>query len=906
MKHFLHTLSALSLTAAIAMPAVADVAKPTLREGDFYCFRGMPQSEINYLPAAPASNRPVFRIDKLGNSKFDNTDGHDLREITVEGEFPVLVILVEFADVRFITRWGDPHATVNDMLNSPNYTFQGATGSVNDYYQRVSAGKFNPKFDVVGPVRLSKNEVEYVTSNPDDTYIDPATGKSITCYPAGRMVEEAVKSIEDQIDFTKYDTDGDGLVDFVYLFFAGQGATTGGASTRTIWPHAFTLNSAIGAPVDVGGVKVNRYCTSSELGVDTRLSGIGTFCHEFGHVLGLPDLYDTANNNGQVSKCFSPGSFDNMDAGNYNNSEHTPPFFSTYEQYSMEWMKPASLSGTGIYTLLPLEARQFGYQVMSPKNPQEYFILEARGKSFLDQHMKGHGLLVWHIDFHLPIWTGNTVNNNPSHQRIDIIEADNKFDDATRSGDPFPGNDGICEFTKSISPTFKDWDGNAMGYDLREINVGFDGTVTFKATGSEDIAPEAVLDAPAPKVISADANSINVEWPAVNNAEGYYISVFDASKFDGSSLSFSDFYPGWYYRNVGEILPRDGICSYQISDLPANVACGIMVYAVNSLNASKMKLPIFASTVDGNDFEAASTNLVLTSADDAVRADWDAVENADEYELLIVTREMSNAVKTFEHDFANKKLPDNWKSGSTSYDTRKFGVESPSLSFMLPGAFLQSPIYDEPISSLSFWACKRYKDEQCELNVFSLDKNGIPTLAYSLTDLSKDGSEISLEMPANTYGVRLSYDFSVTDLNLYLDDLKVEFNEGHTDTPVADAEISYSDNVASVKGLKEGQDYVAYVYPVKDSERGAKSNEFAFRVENLAPSAVDTILGEESSALKFTVVGKQIIPNDYAATYDVFTVDGAAVALDTAGITTLPAKGIYIIRTAKSAIKVII
>lgn len=907
MKRYLpNSLAALALSAAVALPASAEVAKPSVREGDFFCFRGMPQEQINVLPGATSKARPMFRIDKLGNSKFDNTDGHDLREIPTSGYYPVLVILVEFQDVTLSRSWGEPQTVVNDMLNSPDFSFQGATGSANDYFQRVSQGQFNPRFNVVGPVKVSKTEKEYVTSNPQDTYVDPASGKNVTVYPAGRMVEEAIKALDDQIDFTQYDTDGDGFVDFVYLFFAGQGATTGGGSDRTIWPHAFTLTSAIGAPVEVDGVKVNRYCTSSELGSNRRLSGIGTFCHEFSHVLGLPDYYDTANNNGTASKCFSPGPYSNMDAGNYNNSEHTPPFFSIYEQYAMEWQKPASLSGTGNYTLLPVEARPFGYQVPTKNNPQEYFLLEARGNSFLDQYLPGHGLLVWHIDFDLGIWTNNTLNNVAAHQRVDIIEADNMLDATTRDGDLFPGTSGVCEFTKNVTPSFKDWKGNDVGYDLTEIGSYFDGTVSFNAKGSAQIASEAVIATPAIKVVGADANSIEVEWPALDNAEEYYISVFKASEFDGGLLPYNAYADGWYFRNLGKVAAENGVCSLTISDLPANTNYGIMLYAANSLNAARMKYPVFATTVDGEDFEAASTNLRLGADDGVAIAEWDTLEGADSYELMIVNREKGNITDTFDWDFSTGMIPANWTDNGTKYDNRKFATAAPSLSLQTPGAYLQSPIFDEPISEISFWAAKRYTDELCELEIYGLNKDGQPSFAYSLDNLQQAGSVFTLAMPVDTYGVKFVYIYRSTDLFCYIDDLKVEFTSGHVDTPATEADIEYGDYFASVKGLKDGVDYVAYVYPVKAGERGVKSNEIAFRMENLSPSGVEGIESEVAANVSFRTDGLTIFANDAETIYDVYSADGAVIARGVKGTTPVPARGIYLIRTAAKTLKVIL
>lgn len=900
MKRFLPSVAAIALTAACAIPASAQLASPVVRDGDFHCFRGVPEAQITRLPALRSHASNSLRAKKLGDSKYDNTDGHDLREIKTEGEPNILVILVEFQDTRFLRQWGDPNTLVNDMLNSDDFTFQNATGSVRDYYKRVSGGQFAPKFEIHGPVTVSRKAADYAHSAviPGDTYIDPATGKEVNCYAASRMVQEAVSGLDPEVDFSKFDLDGDGYADFVYLFFAGQGATTGGGQFTTPWPHAFTLTAGIGAPVELDGVLVDRYCMSSELGKDFKLSGIGTFCHEFGHVLGLPDLYDTANNNGQQSKCFTPGPFSNMDAGNYNNNEHTPPTFSSYEQYSLEWMKPAQLSGTGLYTMLPLEARPFAYQVSSPVNPKEYYLLEARGKSYLDQWLPNQGLLVWHIDFDLDTWLSNKPNNLESHLRIDLIESDNNKSATTREGDPFPGTAGICEFTKNITPAFKDWNGNSLGYDLTQIAAEFDGTVSFYAKGSSQIDPKAELAAPAPAVKSIGADEISIEWPAVENASVYYVSVFDYAAMTGVQIPFSAYAPGYYFRNVGDANSKNGICSAILSGLPSNRRLAIMVYAANDLNASRMTEPILANTVDGTDFENASTNLIIGSSDEGAIIEWDPVEGADSYELKVVTRTPGEATSTVNADFEGSRLPDNWNSSYGKYDTRKFGAASPSYALTAPGASLASNVYADEISAVSFWACKRYNDEGCELSVYALDKDGNASRAHLISDLTREGGNFSLPMPAGTHGVKFVYYYRTTDTYVYVDDICLTFHGGYTDTDAAEAIIEkYTDTAYTVKGLKEATDYIAYVTPVKaDASKGARSNEVAFRVENLPVSGVEDVALENSFA--FSVSGMTIVPADASASYDVFSADGMHIASAHKGALALPARGIYLLRSA--------
>ena len=904
MKKFYPALASLTLLASTAIPAHAEMASPTVRPGDFYSFRGMPAEMINYLPAH--SPKKILKGKKLGNSKYDNSDGHDLREVVAEGEIHIPVILVNFKDYKFTQGDGNPNALINDMLNGENFTYQNATGSAREYYRTVSSGQFSPVFDVYGPVTLEKEEIEYVTSNADDKYTDPETGKEVVKYPAGYMVAEAVKALDDEIDFSKYDMDKDGFVDFVYFFFAGHGATLGGSKDRNIWPHAFTLTSALGETVTLDDVQVNRYCCSAELGGDNRkLSGVGTFVHEFSHVLGFPDLYDTAHNGQPALAAYSPGPYSNMDSGNYNNDEHTPPFFSGYEQYAMEWMKPTELTGSGNITLLPLEAYPFAYKVPSNKNVQEYFILENRAKSHQDQYLPSPGLLVWHIDFDLSIWNANTVNTIDAHQRIDLIEADNHKNSSTTDGDPFPGASGVCEFSPNITPSFKDWSGKGVGFSLSDICHNFDGTTTFTATCTKTNAVDMQqLPAPAPRVCAASTSGISIKWPAVKDAEKYFISVFEASKLNGDVLSFSDFETDYYFRSI-EVKPdTQGLCSYEISGLRPNVHYAVMLYAAGSNNASRMETPVFASTIDGADFANARTNLYIENAADTAVASWDAVEGADDYTLSIVTRTPGATTNQLAADFTGNRLPEDWTAkGKFESNARHCGEATPSYCLSSNFAFLASPVYEEQMKSLSFWAKTRYDDPKARLEIYTADKNGNYSFFKALTtELDNKGKRFDLELPANSYGVRLSYTFKSTGLEFFIDDIKAEFCANAVETPVNAAIEKTGDTEACVRGLEKGVDYIAYVTPVKSGADGAHSNEFAFRLENLPVSGVEDIMAEDAASL-FRIQGMNVIPAD-GVDLNIYTIDGLRVAAASNGVITIPARGIYIISAGSTNAKV--
>ena len=201
-----------------------------------------------------------------------------------------LVILVNFTDVAFET----DKAEMDSMLTGKNYSrdysymyggrkyFVTSNGSAWQYFYESSNGQYSPQFDVVGPVTVSKNMDYYGKNNPTTSF-DAAPWD---------MVQEACELVNDSVDFSLYDNDKDGYVDFVYVVYAGYGEADGGAA-NTIWPHSYWLLDA-GVTCKVDGKCVDLYACGNELDYYTKHhTGIGTFCHEFSHVLGLPDLYTT-------------------------------------------------------------------------------------------------------------------------------------------------------------------------------------------------------------------------------------------------------------------------------------------------------------------------------------------------------------------------------------------------------------------------------------------------------------------------------------------------------------------------------------------------------------------------------------------------------------------------------------
>ena len=210
------------------------------------------------------------------------------------GQFPLegnphsIVILVGFADLPF----AQTKAQFEQLLNESGYSYDGATGSCRDYFIAASDSAFQPTFDVYGPYQLSNNMAYYGGTSGSNHDVRP-----------GDMVAEACQLAHDAgVDFAQYDTNGDGVLDNVFVYYAGHNQAEG-ADESTIWPHKSTIEYK-GVVLD--GKRVANYaCTSEYKGASgTQRCAIGTFVHEFGHVLGLPDFYDTEYENYTVADEF--------------------------------------------------------------------------------------------------------------------------------------------------------------------------------------------------------------------------------------------------------------------------------------------------------------------------------------------------------------------------------------------------------------------------------------------------------------------------------------------------------------------------------------------------------------------------------------------------------------------------
>lgn len=831
------------------------------------------------MPLNGAATYSPARV--IAGGKYDNADGHDLREVPTTGSPHVLVILVNYADTKF-SFCDDPHTEMSNMMMQHGYSNFGATGSACDFYTDQSRGLYTPQFDVYGPVQLPQNRAYYGGNNSD--------GSEPRAY---EMVVDACRILDPDVDFSIYDTDGDGKVDNVYVFYAGYGENDGG-TRDCVWPHAWQIQYAT-TPPEHDGVVINRYACSNELrytGQSGELdpTGIGTFCHEFGHVLGQPDMYATTYTNS-----FTPGSYSAMDHGSYNNDGRTPPNFSAYERYAMEWLEPVELTDAASISMLPIGDGGNVYKINVDKNkPTEYWLFENRQQRGWDEFIPGHGMLVWHIDYVSSVWDSNVVNNTPAHQYVDIVEADNTQSEGSRMGDTFPGSGNVTSFTAATSPAFRTWTNVDSQLPLTEISEAASGVVSFNVKGGDDNGPMYVA-APAPELKDCTASTMKISWPAVDGASGYNVSVRSQMVDPLWGDIMEEYVPGYEFADLGNVT------SIELDDLQESTTYVVQVYARSKSNVSQVgegRYNTFASTLS-----ESVPALQVTPGEKTADMNWVEVPGATGYALTVATRAETTPEVVETVSFDNKKWPAEWLFDA-SFDERYdySGNAAPALSFVLQGSSLISGIYSEDIAEIDFWARVNRQNARFSLDFYAVAENGSLVKFHSLTSLpgTKDGADVRItDVPDGTRQWMCIYTFSTADLRLNVDDFVIKTRGTVTDTPVAGYDAkSVSDGHHTVTGLEPSTNYVAWLTASNSAETSKKSQ--VMRFTTLKPGSVDILPAGEGTVPVFVVTGG-VLRTDAPTPYDVYTVDGRAVALAHTGALTLPARGIYVVRCGAHA-----
>lgn len=359
------------------------------------------------------------------------------------------VILVEFTD----------HLASDQTVSGTAQMFDSIlfsvgnlnpTGSMTDYFLENACGSFFIKGDVYGWYTMPQTYKWYVS-------VDYGLSRS------GQMALDALLAARADINFADYDYDEDGYCDGLIIIHAGLGAEQGG---NDIWSHQSWLPSAPiydGVIIDIFSINPEEFISLYE--GKTVLSPIGVFCHEFGHILGLPDLYDI-NNTDNISRGL--GYWSLMAAGSYNGGAKTPAHLDPWCKIKLGFVEPFLVTTNLKQVAIPaIETTPAIFLLPFDGNPDEYWLVENRQKTGFDSTLPGTGLLIYHID------EGATYNNSdPYRYHVALEQADGlnslAFGGSSGDyGDPWPGINNNHNFHDLSVPDSK----TNMRQEVTEIGV---------------------------------------------------------------------------------------------------------------------------------------------------------------------------------------------------------------------------------------------------------------------------------------------------------------------------------------------------------------------------------------------------------------------------------------------------
>ena len=438
------------------------------------------------------------------------------------GKHKIPVILVEFSDVEFSVE--NPKATFDKYLNGKEL-FNKETdpemgqnyASVAKYFKDMSFGKFEPEFEVYGPVNLGKPLATYGAGYSSQENM-------------GLLLTDACTAVDDEVDFTQYDSNDDGNIDLIYIIYAGFSQSIAGNSTDCIHPKSGYLSLA----KSFDGMDVKRYGVNNELNGTPAdqangpiINGIGLFCHEFSHCMGLPDLYPKSGSIAEACINQNMDYWSLMDAGEYTANGYRPTAYTAWERERLGWMEIGTLTGPSNVELKSLDEGGAAFRIYNDKDEtgHEYYIVENVQNNGWNKNLFGNGLMVTHVDYLSSQFSlgGCKVNNTEGHPRMHVMAADGMFvpeyflgstiedsyitflkehnadlvakyggqvfsiEDykAEAAGDLFPGTSNATSLTDDSQP-MKAWtyNGETMGKPITDItNDTEKGIVSFKFMG---------------------------------------------------------------------------------------------------------------------------------------------------------------------------------------------------------------------------------------------------------------------------------------------------------------------------------------------------------------------------------------------------------------------------------------
>ena len=733
------------------------------------------------------------------------------------GDVKSIVILVNYEDVQFVTP--DANAAFSRMLNEANYSTNGGTGSARDYFIANSSGKFRPQFDVFGPYTLP-HERSYYKGHEQEMIVD-------ACGLAD----------DDGVDFTEYDVNKDGNIDNVFVYYAGHNPAEGGPE-EAVWPHrsyavVWDEETEKGYKYSLDDVWIWDYACTSELtgSKGSRQCGIGTFCHEFSHVLGLDDLYNTAD-----SEIYTVGEWDIMCSGNYNNNGRTPPSYSAYERWMVGWLTPEQLTVAADYMLDPLETSGKAYliadaehnmQVLSP-SPKEYWLVENRqavGWDAPDGCLPGTGLLISHIIFHKGKWNNNTPNNTLP-LGYDICEAFYKDPYKSSPSDTYPGLYDIRTFTPVSN------DGTQLSWhSLNNIRESDDKSVTFHY-GEDDGSGLRLLVENSVQLTTAVLRNA----PSVYEVKGVAVSGYQlqdktvffttSNKLFQLSLDSLNWSNDTLWDNVRADSTYHGNVYLRFDSKAACVTQNSMLYAGTRNRVQTTQIAMKGSSVRQTLIREVTSQEATDITPYSFTAQWDEQQDAETYYLTLFTIEDKSKTETLDLKQTMRKTGD-------IYMSQRYPLAISSISVTLEHSYSLSKTKTTGVLTV-----EGFEDGSWE-TADSVMIRATGSVVINTTTFGKD---------KNYNRFRLTYRLIEGEGEILLRSVDVTTDRQPVYIYSGNA-FDTGGNTGSVKisGLKPGTDY--YYYLTSHEEKGCEPH----TSEAGTVTHVRTLPGEADTDTRFTI-----------------------------------------------------
>jgi len=541
------------------------------------------------------------------------------------GTMKNLVILARFSDQSSTYS----QAQFNSLFNDTGYTggtdpaTTGAFGSVKDYYKEVSYNNLTVQ-SVVSPWVTLPHGYAYYGAND-------ASGYDVL--PKEMVIDaiNALAAIPGGFDFSQCDGNGDGQVDGLTIIHSGRAEELDGNDTKYIWSHQWELDS----PIVKNGVSMQVYHTEAEQrgwdGYSSTfgLARIGTICHETGHFLGLPDLYDTS----PTPTSSGLGEFCLMSGGSWTGPDGdgaSPAHMSAWPKKYLGWVTATQLTTVGTKSLNRIETDPSAlYMLRDSAFPaDEYFLIENRQGAGFDAYIPGslRGLLIWHVDENMP------DNTNPAHYLVDLEEASGV--QHLTAGTGIYGDDsdyyrsGNNNFTDGSTPNSKSYYGSP-NYSLKLPVTAISATgptMTFSLGTTDPSAPTApatVYDGLTTADITrtGSTSQLSGNWTPSSDPEtgvaGYYYAIGTAA----GNANVAD----WTSNALSQTITRTGLSltngtTYYIGVKAVN---GVGVYSAEAWSDGQyVDLNSPADVPYVNDGTAAELDYVPSA--NALSANWGA------------------------------------------------------------------------------------------------------------------------------------------------------------------------------------------------------------------------------------------------------------------------------------------